>query len=256
MTSPYTGIVQVDILGKRVRSGMVTQVSLQLRDAVNALSEPMIVPVRMVNEVGLDATCDMDNSCVRTLTCDATTMTCQASPEVAAACMGATALTIATPTTTTTSTTVMGTLEMGDGIFLSPAGCSVGSGTPGREHLYTVEVPAGMFDLIAQTDLPGSGETDTVVYVRGRCEDPLSNEGCNDDIMVMEMMYKSKVEIFDIAPGTHTIFVERWAMSEALGYEMRVSLRPVLPSGSACDPSAVMNRCDGMPCAPATMICP
>jgi hypothetical protein len=250
--SPYTGENRLDGLGDLVRDVMSTQVALELIDEVYVFSEPVTVPIRELNEVGLDAMCDAMNVCADPLTCSATTMLCEAPPEIAAACAGATPLVIDTPTTTTTSTTVMGSFAAGDGLFSAPADCS---DTPGMEHLYALTVPDGRFDVILNTDLPASDGTDTVIYMRSSCPDPRSDAGCSDDIDYPDNP-QTLLELPEVAPGTYTVFVERWADDAGPMFALQVSLRPILESGAACDPMGVMNRCAGMPCAAATMMCP
>ena len=81
-------------------------------------------------------------------------------------------------------------------------------GSVGDETIYTLTIPDGTFDLLLTTDLPGTGDTDTIVYVREVCEDSGTEVGCNDDLE--PRMLQSEIEAFNLAGGTYSIFVERF----------------------------------------------
>ena len=245
----YTGESTVDGLGTAITDASATQASVQLIDAAFGVGEAMTLTVRMVNEVGFGDACDADNICAPTLTC--TAGTCQASAEVTAACTAATPIVVTPPTTTTTTATATGMLEAGPGALAGSCG-----DTSGAESLHTVAVPAGNFDLVARTDLAGTGETDTILYVRSTCQDPSTEAACNDDIDFAGGVVASAVEVMDVAAGTYTIAVEPFGtLDAAASYELEVGLRPVLATGATCDPMGVMNRCAGGAC-PASMLCP
>jgi hypothetical protein len=204
--------------------------------------------VRVLNEVGLGATCDDTNVCATGLMC--TSAVCTAPAEVTTACAGATAIAVTPPTTTTTTGSATGSLAAGTGVLMGSCGP-----TEGSEALYTVTVPAGSFDLIARTDLDGTMDTDTIVYVRSTCADPLTEVACNDD--VGGGVLGSRAEVTDASPGTYTIAVEPYGEGAAdQPFELEVGLRPILAAGTACDPAGEMNRCAGMPCDASSMMCP
>ena len=245
----YRGEATLDDLGTLLTDLSATQAEVQLIDAGFGIGASMTLTVRAVTEVGFGDACDMDNVCAASLTC--TAGTCQASAEVTAACAAATAIVVAPPTTMTTTATATGMLAAG-------AGALEGSCAPtgGGEAVHTVVVPAGSYDLLARTDLAGTGETDTVLYVRSTCQDPSTELACNDDIDFAGGVVSSAVEVMDAAAGTYTIAVEPFnEIAAAEPYEIEVALRPVLATGAACDPMGVQNRCAGGAC-PAGMVCP
>jgi hypothetical protein len=255
--SSITGVsMAVPELGTRLTELMVTQASTRLIDGSFGIGPAMTLPVTTANEVGLGEACDAMNVCVMPLVCSAT-MVCEAPPAIATACMGATAITVATPTTTTTSSTVQtGMLTMDPGLFDGVCTEKPMTDTTADEALYTVTIPASpAVDLIATTDVAESMDSDTVLYVRSVCPVPTTEVACDDDTDPGAMMFRSRVEVLDIDPGTYTLFVESFMPDAPVPYGLQVSLRPVLPTGAACDPAGVMNRC-AMGACPASMMCP
>jgi hypothetical protein len=244
----YTGVATIDDLGTLLTDASATQAEVQLIDDGFGVGAAMTLMVRAVNEVGFGEACDMDNICAETLTC--TAATCQATAEVTAACAAATPIVVTPPTTTTTTATA-------SGMFAAGAGALAGScGPTGSESIHTVTVPAGSYDLLARTDLAGTADTDTILYVRSTCQDPSTELACNDDIDFAAGTISSAVEVMDAAAGTYSIVVEPFGeLDAAAPYELEVALRPVLATGAACDPMGVMNRCAGGAC-PAGMVCP
>ena len=250
MTS-FTAAASFDRFGDTFDRLAVVRARLWLIDEVWATSEAAVVDVTVLDEVGLDAACDATHVCALPLQCSSGS--CTAPSTLAAACATATPLPIDTPTTDTTTATVTGTLAAtGGGV---DSRCSY---TPGTEAIYTVEVPAGSHDLLARTDLPESSMTDTVLYVRSRCEDPLSELACNDDIDTRGRNYQSQVEILDVTPGSYAVVVDPFrGLRSPSGFGLEVALRPVLASGAACDPTGAANRCAGATACPAaTSTCP
>lgn len=66
-----------------------------------------------------------------------------------------------------------------DGLSSLTAGTCGGDGP---EDVYRLTIPAGVTDVTITTDLPGTGGTDTVLYVRELCEAATDAEvECNDD---------------------------------------------------------------------------
>ena len=239
-------------LSDRLAALRAVQARLTVFDDSYALSEEMRVPVRFLDEVGMGAACGDAARCTIGLVCQAGR--CVAGPEMAALCQRATALTIDLPMSTTTHATHSGELPAGGGLV--EASCAH---TPGAEALVQIAVPAGAFDLIATTDLNGTANTNTVLYVRSACADRLSEPlmGCNDDVIAGSNA-RSRVELRDVAAGDYTIFVENVGhpSEDPLPYELDVALRPVLASNQACDPSEADNRCSSGACPAATSVCP
>lgn len=203
--------------------------------------------------------CDATHVCSEELSCAGGTHTCQPSPARASACGAATPLPVATPTTMTTSATAMGVLMPGSGLFQGD--CAT---TLGLEDIYTVTVPDLIdVDLVLTTETPGSDVNgDTVIYVRQQCAEPASTMmgWCNDDDSgAATATYLSRLVIEDIVAGDYAVFVEAYQGVQpdmTLRYELSASLRPVLPTGSACDPTEVRDRCAGMTCSPTARTCP
>ncbi|MBW2460979.1 MAG: hypothetical protein JRH11_04990 [Deltaproteobacteria bacterium] len=229
----------------------VTQAEVAVRDVFNAESVPMTLTIGDAPSVG--AACDATTYCALELTC--VSDVCAASTESTTVCATATALTITEPTDTTTSTTVSGTIPAGTGA-LTP-GCT---NAVGPEVIYTLTVPAagtGTYDVIADTNLTGTGETDTAIYLRSTCEDPTTELACNDDIDLDGGTYSSRFELLDAPAGDHAIVVEQWfpvATTTPGDFQMEVSLRPVLATGAACDNAGADNRCAAGACAAS--VCP
>jgi len=204
--------------------------------------------------VGFGDTCDMDNICAAGLVCGAM-MTCEATPAAIAACMGATVIAVPAPTgmTTTASETTM-LPATGRGTFTAPAGCvMMPTATDGQERIFRIDVPAGTYDLTIRTNLPATGMTDTVLYVRGDCGDPTDNLGCQDDVGMMEL--GSRVVVMNATEGDYYAILESYNGSGGAA-TIEASLRPVLDPGAACDPAGVQNRCAMGACPAATMMCP
>jgi hypothetical protein len=244
----YTGVVSFATLGTRLTELSVTSATVQLVDEPFGLSEEATLEVGVYTEADYGEACSGAMVvCARPLVC--TDAVCASSPAVIAACGAATGITVATPTTTATSTMVTGSLEAGAGALEGSCGL-----TGGSEVVYSVVVPAGSFDLVARTDLPGTGATDTVVYVRSDCEDPTSEVACDDDV---GGSFGSLAEVLDAPAGTYAVVVEPFdSVAAAEPFDLEVSLRPVLATGATCDPMGVENRCGGAACVAATMVCP
>jgi len=258
----FTGVATIFVIGvrgaaallaERLRAIGVRSARLRAFDEAFVLSaEEVTVPLRAVPEVGFGRVCDADYACYLGLRCS-TAGTCEAEPAVAAACGAATALDIARPTVTTTS-------AMGSGTLTNEVGFTQGScaHSPEVERIFDVTVPDMPVDLIATTDLAGSGTSDTVLYVRSICAD-VSTEvagGCNDDVSGTN--FRSRVVMRNMRPGTFAVFVEFAAHPPPGGapFDLLVSLRPVLPTGASCDPMEVNNRCAVAACPAATSVCP
>jgi hypothetical protein len=233
--------------GNTVRMAGATQAAVSIYDRVFATSAPTTVPVVDAALVGIGETCDATNICAAPLTCESSV--CEAPADVVTACGAATDVTVATPTTTLTTASITGSIDMGTGLFAGRC-----AATPGLEALYTVDVPAGMFDLVANTDRPGTAmDTDTVVWIRSECADPTDEVACSDDIGMM--MLHSNAVVMNAEAGTYTIGVEIFGgATAATAFELEVGLRPVLATGATCDDAGVMNRCAGGACATGT--CP
>ncbi len=232
-----------------IDSEMAVQAEVTVRDVFMVDSAPMTLMIG--DAVGVGGTCDDTTFCAGSLSC--TSMMCEASSEATTACASPTALTISTPTTTAETTTVSGSIPAGMGA-LAPT-CT---NAAGPEVTYGLTVPAGgPFDVVARTDLSGTGDTDTMVYLRSDCTDPTTEVACNDDIDLEGGTYTSHLELLDAPAGDYVLIVEQWApdVTDTAGpFQLEVALRPVLASGASCDNAGVMNRCAGGACASGT--CP
>ncbi|WP_169791340.1 hypothetical protein [Sandaracinus amylolyticus] len=255
-TDAYDGRARV--LGNEVtlaafmRSAMVSRVVLRAFDAAFATSAPLEVEVEEAVLVGLGEACDDERVCRLPMTCGGDG-TCTVTGAAAAVCTNATAIAIEAPTTTATTATVTGTTGAGYGHY--EQGCAVGTGSQGAERAYSVVVPEGTFDLIATTDLAGTGSTDTILALRSVCPDSGSELACNDDIAMSNV--QSALEERDLAGGTYFLMVEMFGGigSGTAPHALQVTLRPVLDAGATCDPAGVQNRCATGAC-PAAGVCP
>lgn len=235
--------------------GGATEAWIRILDEPRAYSATdLAVPVRTGLEVGSGEACSPTRVCAIELECR--DLTCQATPERAALCAAATPIVIETPTVGATSASAEGVLMPGDGSFTGSCASTVG-----RELVYRVDVPAGRFDVLATTDVPGtSTDVDTVIYARASCVDPASapEEWCNDDIDLANNR-RSDLELLDVPEGPLALFVEHWAgvpADRTARIETEVTLRPVLDTGATCDPQGALNRCASGACPAATRACP
>lgn len=210
-------------------------------------------------------TCDATHVCSDELLCAPGTLTCEPTPSRRDACAMAQPIPLETPTTTATSASAMGVLTEGTGYFTFLGDCDTqdSTDTSGTESLFTVTVPDAIdVDLILDTEEPGTPvDADTVVYVRSDCAEPLATmqTWCNDDDQDDPSTYLSRLVIQNAAAGTYTVFVEPWLAvqpSMTLRFELRATLRPVLPTGSSCDPTEQTDRCAGDRCSPTARTCP
>jgi hypothetical protein len=243
----------------------VTKARLVMVDALFLSSEPFDVDLVEFTDAFLGDECTGETTvCFAGLECN-DGGTCDATEAATTACDGATAIAIEMPPTTEPFTHVAtGTLEPGAGEPGFEAPCST---TPGKEALYTIEVPALPapvvgYDLEVRTDAGDSTtEDDTVIHLRNECVDPRDLELCGDDITPpmgsMDFDLRSLVLASEIEPGTWTIVVEQWgAPMTALEYDLSVKLTPVLEAGTACDPAGEDNRCITGACPAGESVCP
>ena len=208
-----------------------------------------MISITHATTVHVGETCDATHFCGAGVECTAGVCTVPAG--VDALCAAATAITLDAQQMATQHvafTTAEGLLE-GD--------CAGAGGGGGDEHVYTVTVPAGNWDLIASTTPNGTMDPDTVVYVRDtNCGDPTYEIACNDDAMMGVLA--SAIELRDVAAGPHFLVVDAWeTLTAAAETDLTVRLRPVLAMGATCDPAGVTNRCATAPCpATGTAVCP
>lgn len=238
-------------LGPYLRAVEADEAIFRVFDAGWAVSDQITVPIEEAMLVGLGETCDDDHVCRLPMSCS-TGGVCEVTGPARAVCEGGTVITIDPPTDTATTATVMGTTGAGVGQYR--ASCEVDA-TIGAERVYILGVPDGTFDLIASTDLPGTGATDTILYVRSSCPDSGTELACNDDIAAGNT--HSRVQVNDVTMGVYYIFVERYGglASGSLPHALQVTLRPVRASGETCDPAGTTSRCaTGLTCSgtPAT----
>jgi hypothetical protein len=234
----FTGVLtRIDIEGISELAAL-TDVRARIVDAAGVASAPMEASVRAVMQSDLGESCDADDVCAPGYVCAGTC--------TVPVCPAATAITFPAVITATETRTATGDLAPGAGVI--EASCS---NTRGPESLFSVTLPAaGTYDVIATTDLAANpADLDTIVYIQAVCGDPASGGGasaCGDDVDVSEGNLRSRAEARDLtaASGPVTIGVEIYR--EPTGptpFSLEVSLRPVLPLASPCDPSGAANRC-------------
>jgi hypothetical protein len=230
-----------------LRSVGATEAGFRVFDEAWALSTPRRVTIAEAELVGFGEACDTTRVCRPEMTC--ISGTCGVSGPVATACGGAIDLMVPAPEGTATSITRTGSVGAGRGNF-APDCVSNANATAGAETIYAVTVPEGVTaDLLVTTDLPGTGGSDTIVYVRGACPDSGTELACNDDVRAMNL--RSAVEARDLGAGTYYILVEQYGglMSGSAPHELQATLRPVLGPGAACDMAGAENRCATGACA-------
>jgi hypothetical protein len=243
----YAG--QAVVLGSQVnlagylRAVGATAAGFRVFDEAWALSAPRRVDIAEATLVGFGEECDATRVCRPEMTCVAGI--CGATGPIGGACGGAIDLMVPAPTEgMATSITRSGTTGAGEGNFAPRECVGDANATIGAETIYRVTVPEGITaDLLVTTDLPGTGMTDTILYVRGACPDSGSQLACSDDIRSGNL--RSAVEVRDLAAGNYFVFVERYGglASGSIPHELRATLRPVLASGATCDMTGTANRC-------------
>jgi hypothetical protein len=231
------------------------QARFRVFDAVYAMSDPLMVPIMEAMPVGEGEACGGDRVCRPEMSCVADV--CAATGAVATACGGAIALDV--PLDGTMPLIQMGTTGAGLGNFAPATTCVPDpQGAIGAETIYAVTIPADTTaDLIATTNLTGTGTTDTIVYVRSACPDSGTVLACNDDRAGGDV--QSDIYAPSLTAGTYFIFVERYGglMSGTIPHALSVTLRPVLAPGAACDPANMANRCATGTCPAGTdSVCP
>jgi len=234
------------------------QLRVSVRDAANLMSNELTIPLVHSTTVHVGDACDTDTHlCAGGVDCTGTPTVCTVPAAVATECAAAMTLTVPTPTTATTSMSTTLTFTTGMGLL---EGSCMGQGGMGDERIVSVTVPAGNFDLIAETPDMAEMGLDSVIYDRTVCGDPSSETQCNDDRSTMPHSLSSLITVQNAAPGTHFIVVDPFmtlTATDPMSTMLTVSLRPVLATGTACDPNQVMNRCMGARCPmTGTAVCP
>lgn len=246
---------QVNLTGY-LRGVGATTVRARVYDQAWAVSDTLDIMIQEGQIIGLGEQCDiLGVVCGAPLVCGASG-TCEATPEVAAACGAAIGIPLTVSTTTATVTNQTGTTGAGAGVFVPEDGCvAQAQGVIGAETIYALEVPAGaLVDLLVTTDVPGTGDTDTIIYLRSQCESVSTELACNDDRVQGDL--QSDIQALSVGPGTYYLFVERYGglnMGTA-PHEVQVTVRPVRSSGQSCDDAGVLNRCAGGACSAG--VCP
>ncbi|GAB4519033.1 MAG: hypothetical protein Tsb0020_37560 [Haliangiales bacterium] len=245
----FSDSFRVDAFGLFYLDNEAVEVDISLLDRFGDESARLRRPVERPVLRGVGDSCDdATEFCAIDLACTADV--CAVSQGTTDACAAAVDVPIATPTDTTTTAQASATLVAGDGAMT--ATCVESSAS---EAVFSVDVPAGAYDLIASTRVAPTGDLDTILYVRADCADPTTEQACNDDAFADGS--ESRVELRDVAAGTYTIVAEPYpfgfvTLPADVGVEL--SLRPVLTSGAACDVDEVENRCADGPCA--ADVCP
>lgn len=224
-----------------------------LLDTLAGASAPMMVPLVPASFVGFGDACSLSERCSSGYVCGPSN-TCVASPEAMALCTSARDAMLPAFTDEAVTVRLSGSTGIDDGLLDPLSGCVTLEESRGPESIYEVDVATGPFDLLVSTDLPVTGRTDTVVYVRSDCGDPSSELACNDDLGPSDV--QSQLELMDLAAGTYFVVVEQvlGARPERGSHAVEITARPVLGTGAACDDAGVLNRCAAGPCAAS--VCP
>ena len=239
-----------------LRSVNATRVRLFAFDRIWTLSEGVDVEIAEAEVGGLGDPCGEANQICVAGELECVDAVCEPVAAVQAACEAATAVEVPAIMTEAVSVTQEGTTGAGMGDFAPLVGC-IGQqpATLGAETIYSVEVPEGVVvDLAVTSNLDGTGDTDTFLYLRATCADAASELACNDDRAAMDL--RSDIAAADLAAGTYFLFVETYGglQSGTAPHALQFTFTPVLPSGEACDDDGVLNRCQGDPCADG--VCP
>lgn len=228
-------------LGPYLRSARVAEVQFRVFDAAWGVSAPLRRPIEEGTLVGLGETCDDDHYCRLEMVCSSGV--CVPDAAVGRLCDGAPDISVPATEFMGATVTRMGTTGAGEGLIDIPGDCVRGDvyAGIGAEAVYKVDVPLAAFDLLLTTDLPGTGMTDTILYVRSQCPDSGTLLGCNDD--VASGVAGSQLELRDLTMGTYYVFVERYRglASGTIPHELGVTVRPIVASGQTCD--AATTRC-------------
>lgn len=218
-------------------------------DAPNGLSDGIMVDIAEATIVGFGEACDATTLCRPEMVCDEMTSTCGPSDTVNNRCNMATDIALPGFTDTAVTVNLSGNTRSNPANFSPVTGCEAEpGGADGPEALYSFDAPpSATFDLILTTNQPGTGMTNTIVYVRQGCFDQGSELGCNDDGAAGTT---SDLEIRDMTGGGF-IYVEELREMEPPGdgsFDLQVTARPVLNTGAACDDAEVLNRCAAGAC--------
>lgn len=203
--TPFTqdgAVLSTDVnLAGYLLSVEATEADVRVYDAAGSVSDPVRIPIVEATFVGLGEACELAMPCRPELAC--VDGFCEAPPAIADACDGATAVTVPDFTDEVT-VTVTGDIPSGMGDFRPTVDCVANhdAATAGAEVLFAVPLPTGSFDLSATTDLDGTGETDTILYLRTTCAERASEAACNDDTV----MFRSEISATELA-GDSTVYL-------------------------------------------------
>ena len=178
--------------------------------------------------------------CAPHLMCSAATAVCE--NLMTPVCAAAAAL----PTGLSAGSTAAGSSEF-------RASCALGSDVS-PEEVWTHTVPAGtgVVDVVVTATLAGMPpDYQPVVSIRGACDDPATELGCGvgplGEATAVALAVDASAADVDL-----TIIVDGTPDTGGFGsgtYDVDVSYRPVLGSGTACDPAGVSDRCGaGLTC--------
>lgn len=243
-------------LAAYLRAVGATHATFRVFDSAWRTSEPFRVDIVPNPTIVVEGeACDATHACRAETTC--VDGTCGTEGPVATACDAAIDLGVQPDGVPVERT---GATGAGFGNFDWRPACSPDpSAAIGAEAVYSVTVPAGVTaDLLLTTDLPATGSTDTILYVRRACADRGTELGCNDDRRAGDV--QSELTLLNLEEGVYYVFVERFGgLAEGtIPHAIRATLRPVLGSGEPCDPEGVANRCASGDCTdPGTgPVCP
>jgi len=232
-------------LAAYLRGRRASQVRYRVFDAAWGISEPFDVTIDEATLVGIGETCDDENFCRPEMVCSSGA--CVPGTAIGQLCDRATDIVVPATPEMGATITQMGTTGGGMGLITVDAACVADpNGTIGAETVYKLDVAVDNFDLDLSTDNPGTGMTDTILYVRGECPDSGSVLACNDDAAPMNL--QSTITLTDLTAGTYYVFVERYGglMSGTVAHSLDVTVTPVVPMGGVCDPAT--TRCAAGTC--------
>ncbi|MEQ9072320.1 MAG: hypothetical protein RLP09_00610 [Sandaracinaceae bacterium] len=230
-----------------IRANGVDRVAFRAYDQGYLLSDPIDVVPAEATLVGWNAECGGEMVCRREMMC--TDGRCAPTPDANNVCGLATEFPYFEPMGNMTVTqTLTGSTGSGRGVLRPTLECVPLEDSIGIEKVYLMTIPDGLWDLTVTTDAAGTGETDTILYMRANCFDSGSELACNNDIS--DGNVRSTIEVTEIGAGTFALVVEQLGVMDEgeAPHEIVATLRPVLGTGEACDPAGVENRCQTGSC--------
>lgn len=230
-----------------IRANGVDRVDFRTYDRGYLLSDPISVTPEEATLVGWNEECGAERVCRREMMC--TDGRCAPTPDANNVCSLAEEFPFFEPMgSSTVSQRVTGTTGSGEGVLRPTLDCIPLEDSIGIEKVYLMTIPDGLWDLTVTTDASGTGETDTLLYLRTNCFDSGSELACDNDIS--DGNIRSRIDVSEIGAGTYALVVEQVGVMDEgeAPHEIVAALKPVLATGEACDPAEVENRCQTGSC--------